>query len=70
MTRHYTHTGDEAALAAVSALPSITGDPVKVLPPAQSPRTVDAGEVLAIVDGLNARNWKTIRAELMQLAKD
>lgn len=37
MTRHYTHTGEAAALAAVSALPSVMGDksssPHSIAPP-------------------------------------
>jgi len=66
MTRHYTHTGEAAALAAVSALPSIMGEP-KALPPAQSSRLVDAGAVRSIVDGLNGKNWKVKREKLLTL---
>jgi hypothetical protein len=63
MTRHYTHTGEAAALAAVSALPSFTGEP-KALPPAKSDRKVDADAVLAIFEGTNSKNWESKVAEL------
>jgi integrase len=67
MTRHYTHTGDAAALAAVSSLPSLTAEDTKFLPPAQSPRRVDAGAVLAVVAGMTADNWQTKQAELLAM---
>lgn len=66
MTRHYTHTGDAAALAAVSALPSVMGD-VKALPPALVVHTVDAEAVRGIAEGMTAKTWKHAQAELMKL---
>ena len=69
MTRHYTHTGEAAALAAVSALPSFTGEPVKALPAAEPPRMVKAETVRAIAERLNGKNWRTIQAELLKLAE-
>ncbi len=68
MTRHYTHTREAAALAAVSALPAFTGHPIKALPPAPSPRMVEAEAVVKITQRLNGRNWRTIQAELLTLA--
>lgn len=55
--------------AAVAALPSITGEPVKTLPPAQSPRLVDAGDVRAIVETMMAKNWSVKREELRKLTE-
>ena len=66
MTRHYTHTGDAAALAAVSSLPSIIGEDVKMLPLAQSPRLVDAGMVSERLRTMTAKTWRQIRDELMK----
>ena len=68
MPRHYTHTGDAAALAAVSALPSVMGD-TKALPPPPSPRLVDAGAVQGIAERLTGKNWKEIKAELLTLTE-
>lgn len=66
MTRHYTHTGDAAALAAVSALPSVMGG-VKALPPAPKPRTIDADVVRGVAEGLSGKNWKAVKDELLKL---
>ena len=66
MTRHYTHTSEAAALAAVTALPSITGETVKALPPAQSPRLVDASMVSGRLQAMTAKTWKAIRDELLK----
>lgn len=40
MTRHYTHTGEAAAIAAVTALPSLIGEETKALQ-AAAPRLID-----------------------------
>jgi hypothetical protein len=64
MTRHYTHTGDAAALAAVQSLPSVVGDAVPALPPA---RMVDAATVHAIAEKLTAKTWNEASAELLAL---
>ena len=70
MTRHYTHTGEAAALAAVSALPSIMGgDEPKALPPAPVPRLIDADAVLAIFEGANSKNWQSKLDELRMLCE-
>jgi len=58
MTRHYTHTGEAAAIAAVTALPSLMGEEApKLLPAAPAPRLIDADAVLAIIDGVTVKNW-------------
>ena len=69
MTRHYTHRGEAAALAAVTGLPSITGKPVKALPPVPAPHMVAAEAVLAIADRLDSTNWNAIQSELRALAE-
>lgn len=66
MTRHYTHTGEAAALEAVSALPSLTGEPVKALPLLLM---VDAVVMLEIVNAMTAKNWKSKKVELIELAE-
>jgi integrase len=68
MTRHYTHTGIDAATAAVAALPAITGEPVKILPPVLSIRMVDAEVVLALAKGMTGKNWKEKQLEIIKLA--
>ena len=69
MTRHYTHTGIDAATVAVSALPSFTGDQ-KALPPAAGSRPlVDAEAVQSIGEAMTVRNWQTKRDELFDLVK-
>lgn len=63
MTRHYTHTGDAAALAAVTALPDITGEPAKALPPADPVAKLKA-ELQAIVEGMTGSTWKAAKDQL------
>ena len=65
VTRLYSHTGAEAAAAAVNGLPAVLGDAPAALPPA---RTVDAEAVRKIAEGMTARTWKAARAELLALA--
>ena len=67
MTRHYTHTGVEAARAAVAALPSVLGDVPAALPPAD-PADAIRERVKAIAEGMTALTWKSARAELLVLA--
>ena len=65
MTRHYTHTGEAAALEAVSALPFALGEAPKALPaPA---RTVDAETVRKLAEGMTTKTWRKLRAELLAL---
>lgn len=67
MTRHYTHTGDAAALAAVQSLPSIIGASlIAGAGPALSPaRMVNAETVRMIAEKLTAKNWKEARSKLL-----
>lgn len=66
MTRHYTHTGEAAALDAVNGLPVVLGEPQKALPtPAQ---TVDAEKVRQLAEGMTAKTWRKLRGELLALA--
>jgi len=68
MTRHYTHTGEAAAIAAVAALPSIMGEEAsKALPAAPAPRLIDADAVLAIIEAATTKNWKAKMDELRVL---
>jgi hypothetical protein len=67
MTRHYQHTGEAAAIAAVSSLPSLKAEDVKALPPAQSPRLVDAGPIRERLQTMTAKTWEVIRDELLGL---
>lgn len=70
MTRHYTHTGEAAAIAAVTALPSLMGEEApKALPAAPAPRLIDADAVLAIIKGATAKNWKAKMEEVRMLAR-
>jgi integrase len=65
MTRHYTHTGEAAAIDAVSGLPVIVGEAPKALPaPA---RTVDTDTVRKLAEGMTPKTWRTLRAELLAL---
>jgi hypothetical protein len=64
MTRHYTHVGELAAGRAVAALPSVMGD----APEPEKPDTRSLLEqVKAIAVGMNAKNWKAQRADLVAL---
>lgn len=65
MTRHYDHTEHDAdKIAAVALLPSMTGEPIKALPPASVPRLIDTDTVMAVIEGANAKNWKSKLEEL------
>ena len=65
MTRHYTHTGEAAALEAVSGLPIVLGEAPKALP--ASSRTVDAETVRKLAEGMKPTTWRSLRAELLAL---
>jgi integrase len=68
MTRHYTHIGDAAAGAAVTALPDITGQAIPALPqPTADAATVSATRVRELADRLSPRTVKAIRTELLAL---
>jgi integrase len=67
MTMHYDHPSEAASALAVASLPSMTEEPIKALPPAGSPRLIDADAVLAVIVGSNAKNWKSKLEELRML---
>jgi integrase len=67
MTRHYTHTGEAAAIDAVSGLPFVLGEAPKALP--ASTRTVDAETVRKLAEGMTPKTWRNVRAELLTLVR-
>jgi hypothetical protein len=65
MTRHYTHTGEAAAIDAVSGLPVILGEVPK---PLSAPaRTVDAETIRKLAEGMTSKTWRNVRAKLLAL---
>jgi len=66
MTRHYTHTGEAAALDAVNGLPFVLGAAPKALP--APVRMVAAETVRNLAEGMTSKTWRTLRAELLALA--
>jgi hypothetical protein len=73
MTRHYTHTSELAATAAVAALPGVMGDAGEQVTPAPTPATDGQLEALRVKLGdlaarLNADTWATIKEELAAIA--
>lgn len=70
MTRHYTHTGEAAALAAVASLPSLLGAEAPKTPDAPSPRSmVDAAAIRTIAEQLTNRNVNEMKDALLALVK-
>jgi hypothetical protein len=65
MTRHYTHTGEAAAIAAVAAIPSVTGN--TTAPALPVPKPVDAGAIRTALNRMNSKNWKTVKVDLLAL---
>jgi integrase len=74
MTRHYTHTGEAAAGAAVAALPDITGQLAIALLPdsgsASAPGAFSKDSVRALAEKLTPKNAVAIRAKLLALTSD
>ncbi len=66
MTRHYTHTSEAAALSAISALPSMSGEPVKALPAADPLATFKA-ELRPIIAGMTGKTWQAVKEQLTAL---
>ena len=62
MTRHYTHVGELAAGQAVNALPSVMGDTVPALPPANPLERISE-----IAKTMTGKSWKTDREEIVRL---
>lgn len=68
MTRHYTHTSEEAALAAMSSLPSVLGHKApKALAGTTPPRMVAADAIRAIAERLTEENANEIKADLLAM---
>ncbi len=66
MTRHYTHTGDEAVEAAVAKLPGLSAEaPARIAPP----KVVPAAAVHALAEGMKAGTWRHVRSELLKLVE-
>lgn len=65
MTRHYTHTSELAATAAVNSLPAVMADtPAPLLPPA---KLIDTAPIRSLADELNWKNWQTVKKKLLKL---
>jgi hypothetical protein len=64
MTRHYTHIGEQAARAAIAALPAVTED-------ANADRREPLPEWAAeLARKMTAQNWKKTRGELLKSASE
>lgn len=70
MTRHYTHVSELAAAQAVNGLPVITGGTSAPALPSGDPLISIKASIIALADQLNSKNWKLIKTELLQLAKE
>ncbi len=62
MTRHYTHTSEDAAQAAIAALPDVMGGTATLLPP---PEPLPAW-VRELVETLTPENVETVKAEILK----
>lgn len=67
----YSHAGESALKKSVAAMPSVMGELPKALPATQTvglpPPAADIRvQVNTLADRLNGRNWKTVKAELLQ----
>ena len=67
VTRLYTHTGADAALAAVNGLPYVIGEPPKALPQAD-PAAAFKATVRALAEGMTPKTWRNVQNELLALA--
>ena len=63
MTRHYTHTGEEGATAAIASLPSVTGNVLALPAPARAPLPAWARTLL---ESATPETWSDVRAELLR----
>ena len=71
MTRHYTHIGEAAAQSAIGCLPSITGK-IKSLTalPAPVARMIEADKVRALAEGMNAKTWRKVKKEMLEITSE
>jgi len=71
MTRHYTHVGEAAAIAAVNSLPAIMGEtmvvPAKPMLPPASPLEQFKTKVRDALEHMNTKNWQTVRTEMLAI---
>lgn len=67
MTRHYTHTSEAAATAAVALLPDITGQPKLVLPTPADTGTVPKAKVRELAEKLTKKNTEEVKQALLAL---
>lgn len=63
MSRHYTHTGDAEATRAVASLPEVTG----TTPPGTVAREALPEWARALVGTITAKNWKAVKAALLEV---
>lgn len=68
MTRHYTHTSEEAARVSVTALPMMFGDASKVSPPAD-PLAVLKTRIAKLVEVSSPETWEQTTKEVLALCK-
>lgn len=67
MTRHYSHTSEDAAATAINGLPSVHGgDIIKALPPAD-PLTIFKAKIKELVSGMTAKTWKKTQADILAI---
>lgn len=64
MTRHYTHTSEQAAKTAVSAIPFLAGVLPEIEAQPNDPFTNLCQKVRELASQLNEQNWQSIKAEL------
>lgn len=74
MTHRYTHVGEQALRAAVTSMPTLSADAARapsgaITPPAALPPGEDArlAKVRELAAGMNAKNWRQLRDEIVQL---
>jgi integrase len=67
MTRHYTHTSEAAASAAVASLPIVIGEAPKALPPTD-PLAAFKAKVHELAEGMTPKTWRKTQSELLALA--
>jgi integrase len=70
MTRHYTHVSELAAAHAVNGLPALMGDTSPPALPAADPLADIKARILALAGQIGSKNWRSIKAELLQLAEE
>jgi integrase len=80
MTGHYFHVSDDALRGAVGVLPDVYAK--TALPPAQDVQDIEAEvvptpspsdapqRILEALEGMDAKNWKQVRDEVVRMVKD